>query len=386
MNEIDIHRGLEQDARVVEERMPMKLTGKRIAEVAEGLRKFLNNKGLTQADAARSIGVSGAQISQFIQGKYKGDLEGLVNKVVNYMNTTARQSRKKGKTPDYVQTTVARRIFTMIKQTEAFSDNVEAKMCLIIGDAGHGKSVCLREYAKANRNSVYVELDDTMSPTAVFAAIAKALTLDNKLKIDSSGSLRALSQRLVEKLANRMMTIMLDEAAGLKVHQLNQLRQVITVRCKCPLIISGNSHLLSTINQDVTKRGNESLDQFRSRLLGVLNLDELAAGRGDDGEGIIYTAKDIRTLYEQLGVKLSGDAVSTMQKICRTPQTGRLRTCSHIMMAICMSPIVKPGQTVDEKYIMSAIHELNLPVIDRLPMSAVEERNQKQTKKVAHAG
>ena len=218
----------------------------------------------------------------------------------------------------------------------------------------------------------------------MFTAIAKQLNESVKAKIETNHPLHTIIEQIVEFLGLRMMVIILDEAAGLKVRQLNQLRQVITVRARRPLVIAGNNHLLTTINLDAGRSGNESLDQFRSRLSAVVDLDRLAADGGAGG-GKLYTADDIRRLYEQLGIKLSSDGVLTLQKICRTPQSGRLRTCSHIIAALCISPAIKKDELIDAEHIFSAINYLGLPVRDRLPFTFTDvvEESRKAASKTA---
>jgi len=236
----DVYRSLARDARLVEVRMPETMTFAEAKRIRETLKDFMSLHGLKQADVCKAIGVSGSAVSQFLRDKYKGDIRLLCNKLVNYMNSFAAKERR-SRHDTFVRTTVAKLIGTVIKETEAFGTQDEAKIALVVGDAGHGKSVCLRQYAEANKNSIYIALDDTMTSTAIFAEICKALGKD------SAGSLKTLTKRLAGSLANRNMIVMSDEASALSAHKLSQLRQVITVRCKCPLILSANNHLLGTI-------------------------------------------------------------------------------------------------------------------------------------------
>ena len=235
MNKSNLQRWLEQDAQRIEERIPMKLDEKSIDKVRLKLIEFLAEHDLTQTQVAKAIGVSSAKFSQFKKGEYPGDNKGMVNKLVNYMNSYASQLRNPTK-KEFVSTTVVRKISRAIKQAEKFSDENEAAIAMIVGDAGHGKSRCLKEYARVNKNSVYIEADSTMTPTAIFSEICKAI------RKDPSGSLRTLSRRLEKHLLERNLTVMIDEASSFNVNKLDQLRQVITVRCKCPLIISGNNY------------------------------------------------------------------------------------------------------------------------------------------------
>lgn len=360
---MDVAKAFEQNAMVREVRIPM--TQDKTAEQSfiKTLRLFMADNKVSQKALAEKIGVSDTAISQLINGRYPGDTETLIKKIADYCDTVERR-KKVDKGAGYVDTTVARKIFTVIKQTQAYSDDHEARISLVVGDSGHGKSICLKQFARVNANSVYVLLDDTMSSAAVFSEIAKAL------KIDFAGGVKTLTARIVERLAGREMTVILDEASALDVHKLNQLRQIVTVRCKCPLIVAGNAHLLSTVNQDVMRRGYESLDQFRSRMLCILNLDELAAAGG--GDGGLYSADEIRKMYEYGGISLTRDAVKRLQSICRTGQTGRLRTCSIIIAALHKAIEIQREEIITGEHIVSAIVALGLPIKDRLPVLTVE--------------
>ena len=100
-----------------------------------------------------------------------------------------------------------------------------------------------------NKNTLYIQLDATMGSLRIFAEIAK------RLHIASSGSLSEITRNLVENLRPRNTIIMLDEASNLTVKQLNQLRQIIVIKARCPLILAGNADLLRTVIQPMTKHG-----------------------------------------------------------------------------------------------------------------------------------
>jgi len=364
MEDKSIQKGLERDARVIRERIPMNVTKAEAALKAEALRTLMNEQNLNQADVARMLGISNAVISQFLSGKYEGNLTDLINKVVNLINSFDRKSRQ-ARGPQFVETTTAKRIGALIANTEAASDE-EGKIAIIAGDAGGGKSKCLQAYAEANKNSIYIQLDKAMYSTMIFAEIAKAL------RLDSSGSLATVTQRLIEKLQNMHVIIILDEASSLNVSQLDLLRQIIVVKSRCPLILAGNGDLIKTIMTPTARRGFESLDQFRSRLMSILDLTAIAG----DKDGGLYTADDIRKLYEYGGVRLTNDAISLLRKICRTPGSGRMRTCQVIIAALHTADVVNTNGKIDAELIISAIEQLDLPVRTRLPVTIHEAQEE----------
>lgn len=363
----DIRKGLETDARCITERIPMSYDHSEVKRIINRLKKFLADHGISQAELARSLGLNNSRLNQFMHGKYKGDIESIVNRAVNYIDSVERKQRA-GYKPAFVDTTVAKAIGTLITQTENLSEQ-EGKIGLVIGDGGHGKSLCLRQFAKANQNTFYIELDDTMSSTSMFAAIAKAAN------IDPYGSISTITSRIINTLELRHAIILIDEASGLNVKKLNQIRQVLAVKSRCPVVLAGNCDLLKTVMQSKTRRGYESLDQFTSRLSYILNLDEISSRKG----GGLYTESDVRKLYEYGGIKLTSDAVKLLKRICSTGRSGRLRTCSNIIAALHTSRVVGEKGRIDAALITAAIEQLNLPVKIWLPVASVPDQAQTQT-------
>jgi len=374
MEKNDIQTGLEQDARVVTERIPMSVTKDKQLKVAASLKGFMDDHKFSQRLIADKIGVSPAVISQFLAGKYKGDIDTLINKLVQLINTVSRKD-KRIKNDPYIETTVAKRIATLITSTESFSDD-EGKIGVLIGDGGHGKSHCLKYYAEANKNTILIELDSTMTSTQIFSSIARALS------IDSTGYLSAITMRIIETLRERNMIVMLDEASSLSVKQLDQLRQIIAVKSRCPLILAGNNDLLRTIMQPTTRMGYQSLDQFTSRMMAVVNLDQLAATKGKGGG--CYTADDIRKLYQYGGIKLTNDAVRALKQICMTARSGRLRTCTHIITALHTSSGIEEAGAINSNHIRQAIEILDLPVM--LPIHTLGKADDNEEQVAAVAG
>ena len=373
----DLQQSLEHEAQRIEERTPM-AKQKDYTGIAARLRELKEEQGLSQGQIAKALDVNPSLISQFLENKYKGDNRTLANKVVNYINSIARKERQKKHRPKVVETSVAIAIKTLIANTEAYSDD-EGRIGMIIGDAGHGKSHCLRAYAKANKNTVYVELDDAMTVRGVFKAIAGAVGLEEY------GTQESITRRIIDNLQNRQVIIMLDECSGLTVKQLNRLRQIIVVKSRCPLILAGNQDLFNTAMRKTENRGCESLDQFTSRLMAILNLDKIAA----DKDGGLYTIEDIRKLYEYGGVRLESGAARALKQMCRTRRTGRLRTCSLLITALHATSRIGKARGITVKDIIDMIVKLDLPVRVHIPINtdrAFEGENEQEESLATEVG
>ena len=230
----------------------------------------------------------------------------------------------------------------------------------MIGDAGSGKSACLRAFAQADKAAVYVCHDSAQKITGLLDAITRASGGD----VAVNSSLSLARARLAEVLKHKRRIVFVDEASSLRAKDLDKLRGLLCVKCGCPLILAGNNDLLRTIRENSDKAGYACLDQFNSRLIGVLNFDELAVG-GDGGP--LYSAEDIRRLYEYGGIRLTPDAVDVLGRICRTPHSGKLRTCCDVIRALHSATQVIDGGQIDAALIWQAICQLGLPAAEWLP-------------------
>jgi len=62
-------------------------------QVAAVLEKFLGERKMTRNKFSRLIGVSPAVISQFLSGKYRNNLDELMNKIISTINDEQRKAQ-----------------------------------------------------------------------------------------------------------------------------------------------------------------------------------------------------------------------------------------------------------------------------------------------------
>ena len=67
-------------------------------------KEFLEKNGLTQAKAARSIGMSSGAISQYLKGEYKGNIENLEKKLSDFIKNYNFKDEKSSKSVEIVET------------------------------------------------------------------------------------------------------------------------------------------------------------------------------------------------------------------------------------------------------------------------------------------
>jgi len=352
-----LQQWMEQEARRFAVWMPDMKNEKEVGLFREKVKVFIERFGMTQAQFAKKIGVSTTTLNLFLKGTYTGKNESICKAVQDYLNREGRRQRRK-KTPDFVETIVAKRILENIRLAEQFTQPGMGRICVIVGDSGHGKTECLKQYARVHPHSTYIEINDNTGKPQLFAKINRALGLNY------TGTVKRMIEELSEYLAGREMTIILDEAAALNATKLSLLRQIVSGN-GCTLVLAGNNHLLATINDPVTRRGYECLDQFRSRMMGILNLDELAMQSPRNGG--LYSIPEVRKLYATGGIKLSSDAEGLLLSIQRTPHSGRNHTCSLVISAILTSRQGKNVEVIDAARIIGAIRQFGM-LEGRLPL------------------
>ena len=165
----------------------------------ELLQQYIAAHGYTQSQVAAKLGVSAATVNQYLQGKYKGDTVALDKKVEQLLTRSVEKAKevKIG----FVPTETAQNIMEAAGLTHAMGD-----IYLIIGDAGLGKTVALREYAARHADVIFVEIEPTYSPKVLLAAIAAKLGLQAPRNNHDAMSM------IVEKLKGSERLLIVDEA------------------------------------------------------------------------------------------------------------------------------------------------------------------------------
>ena len=85
----------------------------------------------------------------------------------------------------------------------------------------------------------------------------------------------------------------------------------------------------------------------------------------------LCTVDDVRRLYEYGGVRLTSCGVEALRKILKTPQSGRHRTCFHVVAALHTSQETRDKGFIDSGLIIRAIKYLDLPFKLRLPVAVI---------------
>lgn len=177
------------------------------------LQQYIQDHNLSQAKAATALGVSSAAISQYLKGLYSGDVSAIDKKVDEML------ARAKDKATDikaeFVATTTAKSIFDICGMAHSMND-----INLVIGEAGLGKTVALKNYATSIDNVVLIEAEPTFSPKVLLNELC------NKLGAVASRNNHDNIQAIVGKLHGSEKLIIIDEAELLSYKCLEIVRRI----------------------------------------------------------------------------------------------------------------------------------------------------------------
>lgn len=228
--------------------------------VRSELRSFIEQTSTSQSAVARAIGVSPTQISQFLNGKYPGDNEGLAADIVKVMRNHNQKALKKSKEAATDEEFTPYLTHDFSSAMFVIDDTIEDReMAVVYGEPGTGKSVIMKAAKQKYPNAVLIEA--TLNTNA--AAFLDELLL--KLNLSVSGKKASDKHRAIVDFLNKPNTdkvILVDEAEHLSIRSLEDLRRIYDFT-GTPIVLCGTYILIKNL------RGkNGELKQLYSRICG----------------------------------------------------------------------------------------------------------------------
>ena len=184
-------------------------------EQEQAIQKLLTYKettGKTQSEIAKELDISDPQLSQFLKGVYKSP-HIIIPKIEQFFELKA-QKEIAPKAPEYKQTSISSKVYKLIEYC-----HIQGKIAVAYGDAGVGKTMAIKQYAKKHPEGAIVI---TVSPcfasiTGVNELIAEQLRIREKIA-------RKIYSEAVAKLKRSNKVLIIDEAQHLTVRVINHLR------------------------------------------------------------------------------------------------------------------------------------------------------------------
>ena len=241
----------------------------------EKLKEYLEENKITYTDLANRIGISKSILSQYMSGTYKAPQTTDI-KIAEFF-ARQEQSSQMPKTNvgsvSFAKTSIANEVLN----TRAICQ-IQRKMGCIYGDAGIGKTMAIKEYARNNSECIVITVTKATSRERSFLE-----TLCEELHIPI-GRIDRMHKACKAKLDQSEKVLIIDEAQHLPYSTIEDVR-ALNDDDGIGIVLVGNYE----INDKLTKQG---YDQLSSRV----GLPKLLVNSEIQRE-------DVKLIFSELGEK-----------------------------------------------------------------------------------
>ncbi len=220
----------------------------------EEFREAQRTRGISNADAAKQIGVGSSTLLAWLSGSYAGNNARVAEQVRTWVRHQEEQTQHRAALPvlpDYIATPTAEAILAVARHAQVLPDIV-----LVTGGAGIGKTTALREYQRTHPQVwLHTAEPAAASVHAMLEGICDAMGV-------SENAANRRSRSIVKKAQGSGGLLIVDEGQHLSSAALDQLRTIHDLG-RIGVVVAGNSEVFARIDGD-SRRG--LFAQFKSRV------------------------------------------------------------------------------------------------------------------------
>lgn len=272
------------------------------------LEVFSESRNIPYARIAKSMAIGASTLSEVRKGTYKGDVNLILDKINEYLE----RHKKQMKRINFCEDTLTRRkIFDVIETIKKYvASNARerilesAKIGLIVGRAGIGKTHSLQEYARTYpARCLLITAENNVSVTGMLKKVAR------ELKVDHNRRGEEIKENIKEVLKFSETIIIVDESENLDMKVIAMLRSIAD-QTGIGLVLAGTERL----GYNILSRKKE-FEYLQSRIVTNAKLDGLKiedvsriTKRFIGSELDLYKEKDLIELISLLSFECKGSA------------------------------------------------------------------------------
>ncbi len=205
-------------------------------EIIKTFNSLLKDGTIPSMNAAASMmDMSPAQLSQFLNNKYKGDLERTSFRISNYIKDVLERKKYSSEHVFIRNLTNTEMVLNVVRLT-----HLQRSIGLITGKSGLGKTSALKSYAEEHQEVLFIEVDTAYSPKELLSELHEMCGYNGK------GHLNLLKKDIISKLKNSGRLLIIDQAEYLQDKALDLLRSIHD-KAGVGLLLSGLPRLLNNI-------------------------------------------------------------------------------------------------------------------------------------------
>jgi len=303
-----------------------------VEDLREEARAELEAVGLSQAQAAREIGISDSALSQWMSGKYRGDAAAVDGKVRRWLDSRAERAafiEQLPPAPAWVATPTAKRIEAGLVYAQVAGD-----IAVIYGGAGLGKTSTARWYA-SNWPNAWIA---TMTPATQALAPCLERVLEACGVRESGGRAARLETALRTRVNGARGLLIVDEAQHLSLRALEALRGLHDAT-GAGLALLGNELVYTRLTGG---RRSAEFAQLFSRVGKRVRLNQV-----EDG--------DVDALLKAWGAKLARARELRKAALAIAQSHGGLRGLTKVLR---LAVLFAGGEAVELRHVRAAWKEL----------------------------
>jgi DNA transposition AAA+ family ATPase len=224
----------------------------------------------TRAWLHRASRISGAAVSQVLNGNYPTNASEHIAKMLDAISQADERGIATSETGSYVPTSITKAIHVVCDRSRKHGD-----FGTVYGAVGVGKTATIKRYAAINKATILLEADPDMSPRVMLAQLLEALSEPCPRTVS------AMFGAAVNAMQNTTTLIIVDEAEIMHPSCLTRLRR-LRDKAGVGVVLAGTERLMQLVGAE---RG--AFDQIFSR---TTSTTRLIKGISEDDHNAIARA------------------------------------------------------------------------------------------------
>jgi DNA transposition AAA+ family ATPase len=293
--------------------------------VKNRLREHLSATGISQAQAAKKIGVGQTLLCKYLNNRYSKKQQSLEAAINRYLEVEA--ARKKGVNllVDYVETTQGNMCMSVMQYC-----HLRKKIGLLISEAGLGKTLTMSHYALTNRNAMLITSYAGIFAENIMEKILEYFGVHGQRNTENSKM-----EAVIKRLTGGDYILLFDECQHWNTKHIEKVRHLHDVT-HAGVVIAGNNIVVRRMKGD----DFVMFDQLFSRVAIKADLTTKVK------------RQDVRSILTGMGMNNLDDAcVDFLREIGE--RKGHYRQMYHVLeMATAMSQ--RENEPIDLQRLMTA--------------------------------